>query len=99
MPGWTSNTQGSRSRGAPTSIARRILDRDRGQCQVGSPRCTTIATEVDHIIPVFEGGTDDPHNLQAICSPCHRMKTNQEASRARARRLAPVWQRPHPGLL
>ena len=33
------------------------------------------ATEVDHIVPVAEGGTDDPSNLQAINKVCHKRKT------------------------
>jgi 5-methylcytosine-specific restriction protein A len=38
----------------------------------------TIATEVDHIVPKSQGGTDDDDNLQAICSPCHKTKTGSE---------------------
>jgi 5-methylcytosine-specific restriction endonuclease McrA len=39
-----------------------------------------LSTEVDHI--------DDPHdhgekNLQGICSPCHKDKTQREAADAR----------------
>lgn len=35
----------------------------------------TAATDVDHIIPKRDGGTDDPENLQALCHVCHSKKT------------------------
>lgn len=38
-----------------------------------------IATEVDHIIPRSQGGTDDHSNLRAINGDCHRKKTQAEA--------------------
>jgi 5-methylcytosine-specific restriction endonuclease McrA len=31
--------------------------------------------DVDHIIPVADGGTDDPENLRLLCIPCHRSVT------------------------
>lgn len=43
----------------------------------------TLATEVDHIVPLCEGGSDDDANLEAICRPCHGVKTQAEAARAR----------------
>lgn len=46
---------------------------------------TTPARECDHITPKAEGGTDAPENLQAICIPCHRAKTDAEAARAQGR--------------
>jgi 5-methylcytosine-specific restriction protein A len=36
------------------------------------------ATEVDHRIPLWRGGTDDRRNLQGLCSRCHRLKTGKE---------------------
>lgn len=38
----------------------------------------TSATEVDHIIPLRHGGTNDISNLQALCKPCHSRKTARE---------------------
>lgn len=37
-----------------------------------------IATEVDHIVPKFKGGTDELSNLQAINRDCHKSKTKVE---------------------
>lgn len=39
---------------------------------------TTIAVEVDHFIPLKDGGTDRVTNLQPICSECHQDKTRRE---------------------
>jgi hypothetical protein len=33
--------------------------------------------EVDHIVPLSEGGTNDASNLQALCLMCHRVKSNR----------------------
>lgn len=40
-----------------------------------SPHCTGRATDVDHIIPTAEGGTDDPTNLRPLSHPCHTTTT------------------------
>jgi len=42
--------------------------------------------EVDHVVPLVDGGSHDLDNLQTLCTPCHRAKTAEEA-RARAERL------------
>ncbi len=34
--------------------------------------------EVDHIKALFNGGTNDPSNLVALCPHCHRKKTVEE---------------------
>lgn len=31
----------------------------------------TTATEVHHIKPLVEGGTNEETNLMALCKPCH----------------------------
>lgn len=42
------------------------------------------ATELDHIIPLIDGGKDDASNMQGLCHDCHERKTSGEA-RIRAR--------------
>lgn len=58
-----------------------VLRRDYHLCQPchRSGR-TTEATQVDHIIPKAQDGTDDMDNLQSICEPCHKIKTAEEKS-------------------
>jgi 5-methylcytosine-specific restriction endonuclease McrA len=34
--------------------------------------------EVDHVVPLIDGGNHDLVNLQTLCSPCHRRKSAQE---------------------
>lgn len=42
-------------------------------------RRTVIATQVDHIIPIAEGGSaTDPANLQGLCDTHHSQKTRRE---------------------
>ena len=41
----------------------------------------TASYEVDHIEPVYLGGSNDAENLQALCPECHHNKTQQDRSR------------------
>ena len=53
-----------------------------------NPRCVMCAEEgiispakeVDHIIPLWAGGTDAKSNRQGLCYSCHKKKTADEAS-------------------
>lgn len=60
------------------------MRRDRGICHwCDEPG----ADEVDHVVPLAEGGADDESNMAPIHSrPCHTAKTAAEAARARLRR-------------
>lgn len=42
--------------------------------------CTTNL-EVDHIIPLCEGGSNEYDNLWLLCRDCHKVKTSSERSR------------------
>ncbi len=48
-----------------------ILERDHHECQIRGPKCSGVATEVDHIIPHAYGGDSGPDNLRAACKPCN----------------------------
>lgn len=37
-----------------------------------------VATECDHIVPLWDGGEDTVANRQPLCDDCHREKTNAE---------------------
>lgn len=62
-------------------IRDRILLRDQYTCRACGH--VTKDLEVDHIINVAEGGSDDDSNLQALCVPCHQEKTAAESARGR----------------
>jgi 5-methylcytosine-specific restriction endonuclease McrA len=49
-----------------------VLRRDRFLCQIRGPRCTRHATQVDHIVPVCFGGSNNPNNLRAACAVCNQ---------------------------
>lgn len=70
-----------RIRGNPwAAIRRRIQLRDKFTCA----GCGLVRAdhEVDHIVPLEQGGSNDDGNLQLMCSGpdgCHARKTAQEA--------------------
>lgn len=35
----------------------------------------TPATELDHIVALVNGGTNDDSNRQGLCADCHKVKT------------------------
>ena len=45
-----------------------------GTCQ----KMLDATYEVDHRVALFQGGTNDPSNLVALCPQCHRTKTVAE---------------------
>ena len=74
-----------------------ILDRDDHLCRLRYDCCTGQATDVDHVVPACQGGSDHPTNLVAACSACHRRKTGREARASRVPTARPA--ETHPGLL
>ncbi len=52
-------------------------------CEPPHTRCNRIGSllvplEIDHIRPLFAGGTDDIGNLQVLCYQCHKNKTARD---------------------
>ncbi len=78
-PAWRHERESRHARGYGTAWDRKrkaVMYRDFGLCQVCKRAGrSTLAAEVDHIVPKAKGGTDDDDNLQAICKPCHQLKT------------------------
>ena len=55
-----------------------VLERDNYTCQMcGKNRYDGVKLEVDHIIPVSKGGSDNMSNLQTLCFDCNRGKSNK----------------------
>ena len=42
--------------------------------------------ELDHIVPLIDGGSHELSNLQTLCTPCHKKKTAEEARKRAAHR-------------
>ena len=67
-------------------ITGRRLQRIRKQVFAEQPICVmckangkvTLATEVDHITALVNGGEDNHENRQALCVPCHQVKTRRD---------------------
>lgn len=49
-----------------------------------------VATEPDHRVPVFAGGTSERSNLRASCRSCNRGRSKREAEQMRQLRLGVV---------
>jgi 5-methylcytosine-specific restriction protein A len=68
---------------------KRILRRDDYTCQKCHYKGWDREWEVDHIIPLIEGGKlCDPANLRTLCRPCHKEETKALAARLAAARRA-----------
>lgn len=68
------------------AIQQQVLQRDKRICYLcGKPG----ADQVDHIVPISEGGSSKPHNLKAVHGNvppfCHREKTQQQTAEHKRR--------------
>jgi hypothetical protein len=69
---------GTREKRNVTGLMKKKVAADQGW-KCGHCKATLDATfEVDHIKALFNGGTNDPSNLVALCPNCHRKKTVEE---------------------
>lgn len=86
MP-WPTTSRHERGYGTDWDKLRQdILKRDNHLCQGCLPRVVP-GNHVDHIKPKAKGGTDDPHNLQTLCEPCHKAKTALDAGKRVKQRI------------
>lgn len=83
----------------PATVSATVRTRGRAWMRIRAralrtnPLCTICAaagrvvgaTEVDHRIPLHQGGTDDDANLQGLCHDCHADKTARDGGKARRR--------------
>lgn len=58
----------------PGEVRREVWNRDQGKCVHCASRKDL---EYDHIIPVSEGGATSVRNLQLLCMPCNREKSDE----------------------
>ncbi|HRQ73972.1 MAG TPA: HNH endonuclease [Phycisphaerales bacterium] len=73
-------------------LRRQILDRNGYTCQVcgagagedsGCEPGKKCRLEIDHVIPISQGGTDDEHNLRAVCHAYNKDKANLKVPTSR----------------
>lgn len=53
-----------------------IFKRDDFQCRYCGGRSPAVVLQVDHIVPVSQGGNDDPMNLVTSCWECNAGKSD-----------------------
>jgi len=63
-------------------IRGRALQVLRNRLLCANPMCAmckvAAATELDHIVALSNGGTNDEDNLQGLCAACHEIKTTAD---------------------
>ena len=74
-----SRRQSPRRRHIPAAVRRHIWQRDGGRCCYRDPltgrRCTSAhLLQIDHLLPVADGGGPEPENLALRCFAHHRMR-------------------------
>ena len=73
----------------------RRLARDKYLCQPCLKQGKLIpADQVDHIVPLHQGGLDVDENTQSICNECHDAKTDRENAERFISYTHPVWLKP-----
>lgn len=81
----------------PTWLRRGVFFRDQGFCQrcgkdlSGLLRVTDDA-QLDHIVPLAKGGTNDPTNFQLMCEKCNQAK--HAGPPVTSDRYVPYWEVP-----
>lgn len=59
-------------------LRHKVFQRDEYKCRdCGAHKDEGVTLEIDHIIPVSKGGTDNITNLQTLCKTCNRAKFNR----------------------
>lgn len=57
-----------------------VFKRDSFTCQYCGAKAPDVLLQVDHIVPVSKGGTNDILNLITSCQPCNAGKSDRELS-------------------
>ncbi|QDZ39438.1 HNH endonuclease [Euhalothece natronophila Z-M001] len=69
----------------PPEVREYVFQRDNYQCRSCGKKQTQTALEVDHIIPIANGGSNDISNLQTLCRRCNNQKKHHFDQRFRRR--------------
>jgi 5-methylcytosine-specific restriction protein A len=58
----------------PSEVRKYVFERDNYQCCSCGQTQDTSALEIDHIVSLAMGGTNDISNLQTLCRTCNARK-------------------------
>ena len=64
----------TRRKAIPKKVRFEVFKRDKFTCTYCGRKAPDVVLEVDHIIPVAEGGKNDIMNLTTSCRDCNRGK-------------------------
>ncbi len=70
----TATTRRVKRKPTPPGLRYDVLARANFTCQACGEKVPKIRLEIDHIIPVSQGGLTVSENLQALCVACNRGK-------------------------
>lgn len=65
----------------PPKVRQYVFERDGYQCKSCGKTNLEARLEVDHIIAIAMGGTNDLSNLQTLCQRCNRQKNHHRDHR------------------
>jgi 5-methylcytosine-specific restriction enzyme A len=58
----------------PPSVRKYVFQRDNYQCKSCGKTHQETQLQIDHIIPLAKGGSNDISNLQTLCRQCNQRK-------------------------
>lgn len=64
----------------PARVKYRVFERNKGACAVCGMQIVgrLCPAQCDHVVPLITGGENRESNLQALCAPCHKLKTSSD---------------------
>ena len=81
------NPEPRKNLASDVSLKRKMLEEHNGRCAICGELLTLDSVTLDHKIPLAEGGTNHPLNIQPLCSLCNSGKSDyyEETIEAAAR--------------
>ena len=67
----------------PPEVRKYVFTRNKYQCQSCGQTHQETELNIDHIIPLAKGGSNDISNLQTLCRKCNQRKTDKIDTRFR----------------
>jgi hypothetical protein len=60
-----------------TRARRAVRVRDGGKCALCGKTCSRKEWDIDHIVPLSQGGRHEMSNLRTLCKECHKKETGK----------------------